>query len=556
MAQFRRRAPCAFLAGAGLAGLAACTTVGPNFQRPTPQWSPISFLTGHKPPPAAKPPASEPVPEPVDPQWWTLFHDSELTDLESRVAAGNLDLRIAGIRLAESRASLGVARADQYPSLDANTSYTRQQLSKKGALSLIGGGGAPTATSKTSGASSGGLANTPATGTPGTASNGLGGTSGAAENTGIFQPFDLYQYGFDASWELDLWGRVKRNVESAEATATVSAEQRRDTLVTALAELARDYIQLRGVQRNLQITRENLKTARDSLSLTQQRAAGGLTTDLDVANAAAQVANTESQIPSQEAQQDQLINAIALLLGQPPQSLQGELSTQYAIPPVPPRVPVGLPSELARRRPDIRQAEAQLHAATADVGVAIADFYPRITLSGSVAIQATQFKDLGSWAQANTWSIGPSLSIPIFEGGRLHRTLELRQAQQQEAAISYQRAVLNALHEIDNALTAYQAEQRRRVALEQAVAQNRRALSLARDRYTDGVADFLTVLDAERSLLAAEQQFTDSTTTVSTNLVQIYKSLGGGWESELPDSAEPPDPGLKLDDFIPLPPKS
>jgi NodT family efflux transporter outer membrane factor (OMF) lipoprotein len=214
-------------------------------------------------------------------------------------------------------------------------------------------------------------------------------------------------------------------------------------------------------------------------------------------------------------------------------------------------VPVGLPSELARRRPDIRRAEAQLHAATADVGVAVADFYPRVTLSGSVAIQATQFKALGSWAQADTWSFGPSLSIPIFEGGRLRGVLALREAQQQEAAITYQRTVLGALHDVDNALTNYDAEQRRRDALEQAVTQNSRALKLAQDRYTQGVADFLTVLVAERSLLDAEQQLTDSTTTVSTDLVQIYKSLGGGWEPDMPDAAPKTTEASLLDTIMP-----
>jgi len=185
------------------------------------------------------------------------------------------------------------------------------------------------------------------------------------------------------------------------------------------------------------------------------------------------------------------------------------------------------------------------------VGVAVADFYPRVTLSGSVAIQATQFKALGSWAQADTWSFGPSLSIPIFEGGRLRGVLALREAQQQEAAITYQRTVLGALHDVDNALTNYDAEQRRRDALEQAVTQNSRALKLAQDRYTQGVADFLTVLVAERSLLDAEQQLTDSTTTVSTDLVQIYKSLGGGWEPDMPDAAPKTTEASLLDTIMP-----
>jgi NodT family efflux transporter outer membrane factor (OMF) lipoprotein len=526
--RFRRAVPLVLL------GCLAGCTVGPDFEKPKAWWQPGSWFGGHAPPPVRQA-ISEPVAEPVDPAWWTLFHDPQLSDLENRVAGANLDLQVAVLRLAESRASLSVARADVLPSLNANGNYTRQQLSKKGALSLFGGGGPATASSKNSGAGAGGLPGTPQSGTPGTASNGLSGTNGASQNTSLFAPFDLFQYGLDASWEIDFWGRVKRNLESADASVIAAGESQRDVLLTALAEVARDYIQLRGVQRNLEITQRNLGTARQSLRLTQDRAAGGLTTELDVANAAAQVANTASQIPNLQAQEQQLINAIALLLGQPPQSLQAELLTPHPIPPVPPRVPVGLPSELARRRPDIRRAEAQLHAATADVGVAVADFYPRVTLSGSAAIQATQFKDLGSWAQANTWSFGPSITLPIFQGGRLRGVLALRKAQQQEAAITYQRTVLGALHDVDNALIAYQSEQGRRNQLEQATAQNRRALKLAQDRYAQGVADFLTVLDAERSLLAAEQMLTDSTTTVSTDLVQIYKALGGGWESKIPD---------------------
>ena len=207
---------------------------------------------------------------------------------------------------------------------------------------------------------------------------------------------------------------------------------------------------------------------------------------------------------------------------------------------MPPRVPVGLPSELARRRPDIRQAEAQLHAATADIGAAKADFYPRLTLSGSVALQATQIKNLGF--SAGTYSFGPSLTVPIFEGGRLRGTLQLREAQQQEAAVNYQRTVLQAFTEVDNALIAYAAEQRRRDRLAEQVAQSRRAFSLAQSQYRQGVTDFLQVLTAQRTVLAAEQQLSDSTATVSANLVALYTRLGGGWEADMP--ADRPAPKL------------
>lgn len=492
--------------------LPACT-VGPDFEQPAPWWNPAAWR-GTGQPQAAAQATSQPVAEPVDPRWWQVFNDPLLTSLEQRLGGANLEVRVASIRLAEARASLGVAQAAGLPSMNGNASYTRQQLSEKGALSLVNTG---TAASQANGSPSG---------------------SAAVPNIGIFQPFNLYQYGFDASWEADLWGRVRRSVESAQAGAQATEEARRDTLLTATAELARDYVQLRGVQRNLDITRQNLDIARQSLALTRQRAEGGLTTELDVANAAAQVDSVAAQLPALEAQQAQLINALGLLLGAPPAALSTELSDPQAIPPVPPRVPVGLPSELARRRPDIRSAEAKLHAATADVGVAVGDFYPRFSFSGSIAIQAIQFNDLADWGAAKTYAFGPAITLPIFEGGRLTRTLDLRKAQQQEAAVTYQRTVLGALHEVDNALTAYDAEQRRRDRLEQAVAQNRRALSLARDRYTQGVTDFLQVLDVQRNLLAAEQQLTDSTTTVSTDLVQIYKALGGGWETDFP-AAEP-----------------
>jgi NodT family efflux transporter outer membrane factor (OMF) lipoprotein len=200
---------------------------------------------------------------------------------------------------------------------------------------------------------------------------------------------------------------------------------------------------------------------------------------------------------------------------------------------VPPRVPVGVPSELALRRPDIQQALAQLHAATAEIGVSVASFYPSVTLSGSIGLQALQPWKLFD-INARQYSAGPGITIPIFQGGQLRATLELSKAQQREAAINYQKIVLSAWHDVDNALTAYQTEQARRDQLQQAVAQNQRALGLAQARYTDGVADFLQVLTAEENLRSTQDLLAQSTTTVSTNLVALYKALGGGWETQLP----------------------
>ncbi len=253
-----------------------------------------------------------------------------------------------------------------------------------------------------------------------------------------------------------------------------------------------------------------------------------------MANAAAQLRTTAAEIPRLEQQESEFINALSLLLGQPPNALQAELIDPKPIPPVPPRVPVGLPSELARRRPDIRQAEAQLHATTADIGVAVANFYPSVTLTGSIGLQAIQPWKMFN-LDARDYAVGPGITIPIFEGGRLKATLALRQAQQEEAAINYQKTVLGAWHDVDNALTAYQTEQSRRDQLIQAVAQElQRALELAQSRYQEGVADFLQVLTAQQNLLSSQQQLALTTTNVSANLVALYKALGGGWETQMP----------------------
>ena len=495
----------------GQLALAGCT-VGPNFVAPKPDTQ-AAFWPAKAVPAARR---SVTVPDPVDPQWWTLFHDPELTTLESRLASGNLDIATYLERLGESRAQLGVARADEMPTLNADGSYTRELPSAKGVISLLSGG------------ASGG---TPQSfGSSGSLANGLSGTQGGIPSGVTLQPFNLWQYGFDASWELDLWGHARREVEAARANVQAAQEAARNALVSDEAELARDYIQLRGVQRQIAITQTDVQTFDATLRLTRARARAGLSGALDVSTASAQLASAGASLPQLQAQQVQVLNAMCLLLGERPGALDTELTEAGAIPPVPPVVPVGLPSELARRRPDIRAAEAQLHAATADIGVAVADFYPKIQLSGSIGLQALQAKDLGNWG-ARQYGFGPTISLPIFEGGRLRATLELRKAEQREAAIAYRQAVLTALGDVSNALTSYDQEQTRRAQLQVAVQANQRAVALATQRYRQGISSFIDVLDAQRQQLTAEQQLADSTTTVSTDLVALYKALGGGWDS-------------------------
>lgn len=488
--------------------LAGCA-VGPNFVPPDPGLPQTSFLanSGHEP--TQRNTASSAVLAPPNPEWWSIFRDPRLTALERRVADANLDVKTASLRLAESRFERGIAAAAQLPSVGGNTSYERQKPSDNGLLGLF----------------SQGLSGQSANGAFGSGAGGIPGN--------LTAPFSLWQYGFDASWELDLWGKIRRQVEAADAQVVVAVEQRRGVLISSLAEVARDYMQLRGVQMQIMIARDNLKTARQILDVSRARSSRGLTTGLDVEDAAAQVDAVRAELPDFQRQQSEAINALSLLLGEAPGALAGELVTPHAIPPSVPRLPLGIPSELARRRPDIRQAEAQLHAATANIGVAIGDFYPSVKLNGSVGFQALDLKNLWKGTSLQ-YALGPNVSLPIFEGGRLKATLAMRSAQQREAAIAYHEVVLKAWHDVVNALVAYRTERERHLHLMAQAGHARVALGLARDRYNNGVAQFITVLDAERTLLQAEQQAATSATTVAVDLVALYKALGGGWETVFP----------------------
>ena len=487
--------------------LASCT-VGPNFTPPDPKLPKWSFERPDKRSGGdAAPAALDDLAPDENPAWWSVFHDRILTELESSVASENLDVRTATIRIAESRFQRGVTSANELPTVNGDARYQRELYSSNGLLSMV----------------SGLLKNVAP-----------GATFGS-------QPFNDFTVGTDASWQLDLWGGVRRQIEAADAQVAASEDQRRAALLTSLAELASDYIQLRGAQALTQITQENLKAEQDILQFTRDRQVRGLTTGLDVDSAAAQVDAVQAQLPPLEQRQSQEINAICLLLDMPPNALQHLLGGARPTPPAPARVPLGIPSELARRRPDIREAEARLHAATADIGVAVAAFYPNVQLSGTLSLDALQASKLFQPGSLQ-YMAGPSVTLPIFEGGRLKSTLDLRKAQQQEAALSYDKTVLQAWHEVVNALVAQRAERDRRSRLALQSEHSRNALTLARARYANGVADMTTVLDAERTLLQAQQQYVQSTANVSLDLVQLYKSLGGGWQGAYP--AAPTFPGI------------
>ena len=340
---------------------------------------------------------------------------------------------------------------------------------------------------------------------------------------------DLYQAGFDASWEIDVFGGVRRSIEAANADIAVAIEDRRDVLVTLLSEVALNYMDLRGFQRQIIIARRNLETERRSLDLTRRRAAGGFVSGLDVANAEAEVASNESRIPLLEQNVQQVIYSLSILLGREPAALLDELTMVAPIPATPPAVPIGLPSELLLRRPDIRRAEAQLHAATARVGVATADLFPRFSLTGSLGTSGSQPKNLVDWDH-RFWSIGPSVSWPIFNAGKIRAGIDVQTAIQEETLVAYRSTILSALGDVENALIAYAKEQQHQASLNAAVTANRRAVDLSTQLYTQGQTSFLDVLLAQRSLLGSEDALVQSERTMATNLIALYKALGGGWQ--------------------------
>ena len=477
--------------------------VGPDFERPQTSTPDVFNRTQ-----AAQAP-SKAVESELSPEWWTLFNDPTLDSLEQQLTDANLDVAAASARLRQSRAEQRIAGAAEYPTLNGDASYNRERGSPNGILSLLG---VPPLQTQQSAAGNTGLGVAPLPGSKGS------------------PPYNLYQFGFDASWEIDIWGGARRGVEAATALSDASYEDRNAVLLSARAELARDYVQLRDTQALLQIARQNLEIARNATKLTEKRVQEGVVTNLDVDNASALAETIESLIPTLESRSETTINAIGLLLAKEPHALEEMLAEPRDVPALPEQVPIGLPSELVQRRPDIRKAEAQLHAATASIGMAKADFYPRISLNGSAGFQSLQLSNLATWASGQ-YVLGPSISLPIFEGGRLTGTLHLREAQQQEAAIVYKRTVLDAWREVDDALVVYDAEQRRRDRLKKVVSLNQNALSIAEKRYKAGAVDFLDVLNVQKQLLDAQSNLEQSKADAAANLITLCKVLGGGWET-------------------------
>jgi outer membrane protein, multidrug efflux system len=448
--------------------VSACM-VGPDFTRPE-MAVPETWIDA----------ADEPTASEADLQeWWTVFNDATLTSLVREAFRSNLDLQIATARIRQARASRGLATSGIGPTVDASGSFRRSQA--------------------------------------------------ASGDSGVKSPVvDRYQVGFDAGWEIDIFGGVRRGVEAAHAQLQATVENRRDVSVTLAAEVARNYIDLRAYEQRLAIARECLETQRHSAGLTRQRFEGGFVSGLDVATADAQVATTEAQIPRLESAARQTIYALSVLVGREPGALVSDLSKTAGLPALPPVAPIGVPSDLLRRRPDVRMAEAGIHAATANIGVATADLFPRVTINASIGCSPGNSGDLLD-SLARFWSIGPSVSWNLFQAGRTLSNIEFRKALQEESILAYRRTVLIAIHEVENALIASTKEQEHRESLRVAVVANRRAAGLATDLYTAGQTGFLNVLVAHRALYSTEDSLAQSNHAMAVELIALYKALGGGW---------------------------
>jgi NodT family efflux transporter outer membrane factor (OMF) lipoprotein len=509
------------------AGTITGCMVGPNYKPPTVSVNPA--FTETQSPATTQASTVSPIASPPT-EWWTTFRDTELQSLIQRAAKGNLNLKQAASRVRQARAQRGVTGSDLLPNLNADGGYQRAHGSKNvtipaGAFGIPAAKSTPAASKLKSGRLSPAINEASHPGGP-QSPFGSGGFPGV--NT------DLYEAGFDSTWEIDVFGGSRRALEAATDDVQAAKEDQRDVLVSLLAETARTYVELRGYQRQLAIARENLKAQQDTLALTTSKYQAGFVTNLDVARQASQVANTAAAIPALQDQVHLHIHTLGVLLGEDPDTLLTELTVNGPIPAVPPEIPIGLPSQLLRRRPDVRRAERQLAAATARIGQAKADLFPKFSITAALGFDSTRPKALFDWT-SRYWALSPGVSWPIFDAGRIHFNIEVTNEQQSQAADNYQQTVLTALKDVEDALVSYRDEQLRHEALVDSENAAHLAVNLARQQYDQGITDFLAVLDAERDEFAAQDSVAQSERNISTDLIALYKALGGGWEVMLPE---------------------
>jgi len=462
-------------------GLLSGCTVGPNYRRP-------EVIV-----PADWRNAPEQRDSLGDLGWWGIFQDPALHELLSTAVVANRDVQVAVARVLESRAQLGVARAAQFPQVNAGASYQYTRPNSE---------------------------NSPF----------LNGSRGRSPFTG-----DDFETSVDLAFELDLWGRLRRATEAARAELLAREENRRAVLITLVSDVARTYFDLLELDQELEIARRTLQTREESLQLQRRRFQQGLSTQLDVDRADAEAAVAAATVPDLERRIAQNENALSVLLGRNPGPIAR--GTPLDGQRLPPAVPAGLPSALLERRPDIRQAEQTLVAANARIGVAKAEYFPKITLTGVLGVESVSLSDLFTGG-SRFWSIGPAMTVPLFTAGRIKNTVKGFEARQQQAALQYLQTIQQAFREVEDALVSHRKVRDIRAERERRVTANRRALSMVTLRYDRGLSTQLEVLDIQRELFSAELEFASATRDQLTAVVQLYRALGGGWQGQPEPSIE------------------
>jgi outer membrane protein, multidrug efflux system len=479
-----------------LAALLAGCTVGPDYHPPDAAM-PTRFE-------GAAPGGSSDVA-----RWWRSFDDPELVRLIEQAMRDNPDVQTAASRVREARLQEIVAGADAWPSVQANAQAVHTHLSGN-AISL-GNLGTLTGGAVSSGASSS------------LSSLGLSGTS-----------FNTYELGFDASWELDLFGKTRRSVEAARDTTGAQIWSRRDTQVSLAAEVANTWFALRAAQSRLDVAKAELGRQRALLAVVQTRQRTGLATGLDVDQQNTQVNTAAAALPPLQSEIELRRHALGVLLGEAPEAVTLPVATDLS--PPPPVIPPGLPSDLLRRRPDIRVAERQLASATANIGVSVADYYPQITLTASPSLISTALSNLLTWGSRNS-GLSAGLTWPLFNAGKTTANVGIANEHQTQAMLAYQKTVLTALQDVEDALSNYQADQARQVPQQRSLTAARSAAGVARQQYQSGLIPFSTVLTTESALYTAQDQMVQNAASLKQDLVALYKALGGGWSEDTTEAA-------------------
>ncbi len=457
--------------------------VGPNYTSPA---LPVPAAFDPHLPPDTR---IDPVP-PAPETWWALLGDKILNDLIKKAVGANLDIRIAKARLRESRAGRNAARAGLFPAIDASGSVITQRQSENSpsTLRLPPPLPSPSLTS------------------------------------------DLYEIGFDAAWEIDVFGGVRRSAEAADARLAAVRANRDDVIRIVLAEVALNYIELRGLQRRKAVLERNIRVQQDTLAFTRNRLASGLGAALEVSQARAQLLATEAALPGIDAGIQLRLFQINTLLGEHPGDRRTALMVHKALPALPDALFSDIPSEVLRRRPDVRSAERRLAAEIADIGVATADLFPKFSLLGGIGLASASGGDLFESA-SRFWRLGPSMRWSLFQGGRIRANIEAQKAQSEASLAQYEKTVLTVLQEVNTALVDHGHERKTAASLKTAMAESQRSVDLSTALYQEGLSDILTVLNTESRLLTVEDEYARSLTREWTSLIRLYKALGGGWSA-------------------------